>query len=464
MPGHVVDIAVVGAGIAGLAAAYELRQRNIPFVVIDRAERAGCVILSERVDGFTIDAGPDALLTKKPDAINLCRELGIDGRLVPTQPPRLAYIQRDGRLHPLPAGSVLVIPTRLAPFVRTGLFSWRGKLRMAAEALVPRRRDDADESIAEFIGRRFGSEAVTYLAEPLLAGIHAGDVDRLSMRTLFPRLVQAERHHGSLIRAFRHAARPVHGREQSAFVSLPGGLSELVDALTATFPAGALRLGTPVQCVSAAAAGQLHAVRLSGGSIDARALILATPAYVTSELVRNFDVDLARLCGEIRYASAATVALAFGRDAIGDPLHGSGFVVPRVERSGILASSWLSSKWPQRAAPDRVLLRTFIGGARDPDALEHDDEQLVARSLDALTPILGIRKPPTLARVYRFPRANAQHEVGHLARLEAIERGLARHAGVFVTGSGFRGTGIPDCIADGRATARAAAEFLRNTC
>src|SRR6476646_6827018 len=163
MPGHVVDIAVVGAGIAGLAAAYELRQRNISFVVIDRAERAGGVILSERVDGFTIDAGPDALLTQKPDAINLCRELGIDGRLVPTQPPRLAYIQRDRRLHPLPAGSVLGIPTRLAPFVRTGLFSWRGKLRMAAEAIVPRRRDDADESIAEFIGRRFGSEAVTYL-------------------------------------------------------------------------------------------------------------------------------------------------------------------------------------------------------------------------------------------------------------------------------------------------------------
>jgi oxygen-dependent protoporphyrinogen oxidase len=459
-PGHAVDVAIVGAGIAGLAAAYELHKRNISFVVLERADRAGGVILTEQVDGFTIDAGPDALLTLKREAIDLCDELGIGDRLVATQPPRLAYIQRGGRLHALPAGSVLGIPTRLAPFVRTRLFSWRAKMRMAAEPLLPQRRDGADESIAEFFGRRLGAEAVTYLAEPLLAGIHAGDVNRLSMRALFPRLVEAEREHGSLMRAFRHA----QSRESSAFVSLPGGLTELVTAVTAALPTGAIRLGAPVQSVSSAAPREPHTIRVAGGPIEARALIFATPAYVTSDLARHFDAELARLCGEVPYVSVATVALAFERDAIADPLHGSGFVVPRVERSGILASSWLSSKWPHRAPADRVLLRTFVGGARDPRALDDDDQQLVARSLGALTPILGVRQPPVLTRVYRFPRANAQHEVGHLARVEAIDRALTRHPGVFVTGSGFRGTGIPDCIADGRAIARAAAEFLRVTC
>src|SRR5882724_9444117 len=198
-----VDVAIVGGGIAGLAAAYELSQRRVSFVVLERAARAGGVIFSEQVDGFTIDGGPDALLIQKPEAIALCREIGLGDRLVSTKMPRIAYIQRGGRLHALPAASVLGIPTRIAPFLRTTLFSWAGKLRMGAELFVPAKRDDNDESIGAFMTRRFGAEATTYLAEPLLAGIHAGDVDRLSVQALFPRLVEAERQHGSLIRAFR---------------------------------------------------------------------------------------------------------------------------------------------------------------------------------------------------------------------------------------------------------------------
>jgi protoporphyrinogen/coproporphyrinogen III oxidase len=459
----ILDVAIVGGGIAGLAAAYELKSRGVSFAVIERAQRAGGVILSEQVDGFTIDGGPDALLTQKRDAVVLCEELGLGSRLTPTLPPRLAYIQRGGRLHALPAGSVLGIPTRIGPFVRTRLFSWPAKMRMAAELFI-RRGGSGDESIAHFIGRRFGAEAVTYLAEPLLAGIHAGDVDRLSMPALFPRMVQAEREHGSLLRAFRRAANRVSERDPTAFVSLPGGLSELVSALVAALPAGTFRSGIQVQCVAPAGPGRPLIVRTDHGSIDARAVVLATPAYVTADLVRNFDADLARLCAEIPYASAATIALAFERRAVANPLHGSGFVVPRVERNGILASSWLSSKWPHRAPPDRVLVRTFVGGARDPDALAETDAQLVDRSLRALAPVIGIRGAPLFTRVYRFPRGNAQHEVGHLARVETIGHTLARHPGLFVTGSGFRVTGIPDCVADGRATARVAADFARQTC
>jgi oxygen-dependent protoporphyrinogen oxidase len=457
----VVDVIVVGGGIAGLSVGYELHKRGIRFAILERAPRAGGVIFSEEIDGFTIDAGPDSLLTQKPEAITLCQELGLGGRLVGTKPPRLAYIQRGGRLHPLPAASVLGIPTAFGPFIRTGLFSAAGKLRMGAELFVPPRRDDRDESIGEFIGRRFGREAVTYLAEPLLAGIHAGDVNRLSVRALFPRFAQAERTHGSLLRAFQRQAGDAPRHPDGAFRSLPGGLSEMVRALVGALPAGAICVNAAVVKVDGVAGGSFRVETVAGATLEARAIVFSTPAYVTSELVRELDAELARLCGEVPYSSTATIALGFMRDAVAHPLDGSGFVVPRVERSGILAASWLSSKWPHRAPDDRVLLRTFVGGARDPSALSDSDADLIDRSLRALTPLVGIRGEPLLARVYRFERANAQHEVGHLARLAAIERALARHAGVFVTGSGFRGTGIPDCVADGRATAVRVAEWLR---
>src|SRR5437764_851482 len=230
-----VDVAIVGGGIAGLATAYELSRRRLSFVVLERAARPGGVIVSEEVGGFTIDGGPDSLLIQKPEAIALCDELGLGGRLVTTRLPRIAYIQRRGRLYPLPAASVLGIPTRVRPFVETRLFTWRGKMRMGAELFVPRRASDGDESIGSFMTRRFGREATTYLAEPLLAGIHAGDVDRLSVAALFPRFAEAERQDGSLIRAFRRRALPPSA--DGAFKSLPGGLSEMIRALVDTLPA-----------------------------------------------------------------------------------------------------------------------------------------------------------------------------------------------------------------------------------
>lgn len=450
------DVAVVGAGIAGLSVGYELQKRGVSFVVLERAARAGGVIWNEQVDGFTIDAGPDALLAQKPDAISLCEELGLGTRLMATKPPRIAYVQRDGRLHPLPAGSVLGIPTALAPFVTSRLFSWPGKLRMGAELFARRRGSGADESIAGFIGRHFGAEAVTYLAEPLLAGIHAGDVGRLSVNALFPRLTDAERTHGSLIRAFRQTARRAGS---SAFRSLPGGLSEMVAALVARLPAGTLQLTAGVMMVSARS-GRFAVKTSSGLELTARAVVLSTPAHVTGELIGRLDDDLARLCLEIPYVSTATVVLGFARADIRHPLTGSGFVVPGVEGTGILAASFLSSKWPHRAPDGRVLLRAFAGGARDPGALARTDAELIDQALGALTPLIGIRGRPLLARVYRFPRASPQHEVGHAARLAAIERALGRHPGLFVTGGGFRGVGISDCIADGRATAATVKAYL----
>jgi oxygen-dependent protoporphyrinogen oxidase len=459
-----VDVAIVGGGIAGLATAFELSRRGVSFLILERASRAGGVIFSEEVEGFTIDGGPDSLLIQKPEAIALCREIGLGDRLVSTTPPRVAYIQRGGRLHALPAASVLGIPTRIGPFARTTLFSWAGKLRMGAELFVPSRRDDTDESIGAFMTRRFGREATTYLAEPLLAGIHAGDVDRLSVRALFPRLVAAEREHGSLLRAFA-IRKPISNQQsalsnEGAFKSLPGGLSEMVRGLVRALGAEHIRLNTTVSDIDGQ--GPFAVRTAAGDTIHAKAVVVAVPAYVASVLLRGRDEEIARLAGETRYASAATVALAFNRADVRDPLSGSGFVVPRVEQTGLLAASWLSSKWPHRAPADRVLMRTFVGGARDPQALERSDAELVRMSMAALTPLLGIGRDPLLTRVYRWDRGNAQHEVGHLDRMAAIDKALARHAGLFLTGSGFRGAGIPDCVADGRKTGAAAAAFINS--
>jgi len=448
----VSQVIIVGGGIAGLSVAYELFRRGISFTVLEAGSRAGGVVLSEQVDGFTIDAGPDSLLVQKPEGIRLCKELGLEDRLVPTKRPRLAYIQRGGKLHALPAASVLGIPTKWGPFVRTPLFSWPGKLRMAMELGIVRRADGDDESIGSFMERRFGTEAKEYLAEPLLAGIHAGDVDRLSIGALFPRFRDVERTYGSLLRGFRkEQLRQPSRDDDGVFRSLTGGLSDLVNALVRTLPPESIRLRTPATAVSFN--GSRYRVATAAGEIATDAVVLAAPAYATARIVRSFNPSIADLCDQVPYASTATVALAFSRSAIADPLNGSGFVVPRVERTGILAASWLSSKWPGRAPDDRVLMRTFIGGARDPQGFERDDDELVVRSLEALRPLIGITGAPLFTRVYRWERASAQHEVGHLGRLARIEEALARQPGLFITGSGFRGVGIPDCVADGRATA-----------
>jgi oxygen-dependent protoporphyrinogen oxidase len=452
-----VDVAIVGGGIAGLAAAWELQKRGIPARVLEAGTRPGGVIYTERFDGWTIDAGPDSLLVQKPAAVSLCRELGIAERLHPTLPPRTAYVLRDGRLHPLIEGSAFGFPIRAAPLVTSSLFSWPGKLRMAMEVIVPPRSAIDDESLASFVRRRFGDEAVHYLAEPLLAGIHAGDVERLSTKALFPRLTAVERENGSVIRGFR--ALRVKPSPQGAFVSLPGGTMELVEKLVASLTPGTIQLSSRASDLRRA--GEF-VVETPYGAVHARALILAVPAYAAAGLLRSVDTTLAGLCETIQYASTAVVAFGFRRDQVGHPLRGTGFVVPRSEQQPLLACTWVSSKWPGRAPDGHVLLRAFLGGGRDPHRLDRSDGELIDTARDALAEVLDISGDPVFPpRLYRWTRQSPQFEVGHLNRVAAIEQRLGSVPGLFVTGSGFRAIGIPDCIQDGRDTAARAAEFLR---
>ena len=449
------DVAVVGGGIAGLAAAYELHQRGLSVRVLDAAERPGGVIKTERFDGWVIDGGPDALLIQKPGAVALCREVGLGDRLVSTLAPRTAYVLRDGRLRPLVEGSFLGFPVGIAALLRSSLFTWGGKLRMAGEILVPRGHPD-DESIAGFVRRRFGSEAVDYLAEPLLAGIHAGDAERLSMRALFPRLLDAERQSGSVLRSLRTLR--VVPSPRGAFVSLPGGIGELVDAVTTALPANTVLTNARVTEIDRAGR---YTVRSNAGPVVARAMILAVPAYAAGALLRAFDTTLAGLCDAIPYASTATVALGYRRDQVRHPLRGSGFVVPRVEPCPLLAATWVTSKWPGRAPEGHALIRAFLGGGRDPHRWERSDQELIVIAGDAVAELLDIQGEPVITRLYRFHRQSPQYEVGHLQRVASIEQRLAAVPGLFLAGSGFRAIGIPDCVADGRETAIRAAEFVR---
>jgi oxygen-dependent protoporphyrinogen oxidase len=450
-------IIVVGAGITGLSAAFELARRGIPFRILEAQSRAGGLIHTEHHGGFTIEAGPESILAQKPAALELCEALGLTSRLISTSFPRTAFVLKRGRLYPLPSPSVLGVPTTFSGIARYGLLSPSARARLAMEVVVPRRHG-ADESVGSFFRRRFGARSVGLIAEPLLGGIHAGDIDALSMRSLFPRFIEAEAHRGSVIRAFRHTHPPAPGN--GLFRSLAGGMGELVEAIERRLPAGSIQYSLPVREIIEGDAGTdgRWRVRTSAGDIGGGSVILAVPAHVCATLLTPIDPIAAARCAEVPYASTASVALAWPREAVSHPLQGSGFVVARRYNAlRITACTWVSSKWEGRAPAGSVLLRAFIGSAQDPSAVDLPDEQLVDVTARELAGVLGITGPPVMSSVARWRRAGAQHNVGQIERVAAIEERLATHPGLFVAGSGFRAVGIPDCIADGRAVAAQAA-------
>jgi protoporphyrinogen/coproporphyrinogen III oxidase len=441
---------IIGGGITGLAAAFELAQRSIPFTLFEASPRLGGLIRTEHVDGFTIEAGPDSVLAQKPAAIELCEALGLGSRLISTTLPRTAFVLRDGRLHALPSPSVLGIPTTLGGILGYGLLPWHARVRLALEPLIPRQTPE-DESVASFFRRRFGDATVDLVASPLLGGIHAGDIEQLSMRSLFPRFLDAEARRGSVLRAFRqaHSTAPSSG----VFRSLTRGMSELVTAIEGRLPAGAVVCNAPATSLSRD--GDNWRVTAGAHTVTAQSVILAVPASAAARLLAPIDARAASLCDEVPYVSSVSIALAWPRAAVRHPLGGSGFVVARRHNAlRITACTWVSSKWSGRAPEGSVLLRAFVGGAHDPGAVDLADDALVAIASADVGRVLGIRDPPVLSRVQRWRHAGAQHHVGQMARVSAIEAALRAYPGLVVAGSGFRSVGIPDCIADARAAAQ----------
>lgn len=472
--GVVKRIAVVGGGITGLATAYFLRQRAqalqqpLEVVLVEAASRLGGKIATERVQGFLVEGGPDAFLTQKPWALQLCEQLGLAHQLLAPCTGK-TYVLLGGRLRCLPEGAMGLIPTRLGSFIRSELFTPWGKLRMGLDLVIPPRRDGHDESLAKFIERRLGREALERLAEPLLAGVYAADPEQLSIEATFPRLRELERRHSSLIRGvlqqrrLGRSSRPAGSGEKSrpVFMTLRGGLGALVDALKAQIqPSVSLHMGQRVVRLEHVGAAGYQLTLADGQKLVANAVVLATPAYAAAELLESLSPEAAALLAEIPYTSTAVVTLAFRRSKVEHPLDGTGFVVPRVEGRRLTACTWTSSKWPCRAPEGFVLLRGFFGRAGQQDFLQLTDEELMRLAHEELRDLLGLRGEPALTRVHRWERSMPQYLVGHLERLAALEKILTEQPGLFLSGAAYRGIGLPDCIRQGALTAERIWQYL----
>jgi protoporphyrinogen/coproporphyrinogen III oxidase len=452
-------VAVIGGGISGLSAAFALKKRGRPYVLLEASDRFGGVIRTETEAGFVLEAGPDSMLALKPSGIALCRELGLGDRLVPTNPDkRNVFVLHRGALHPLPDGMMLAVPTRVLPMLRTRLFSWPGKLRMGLDLVLPGLGGNDDESIASFLRRRFGQEAVDRLGEPLLAGIHAGDPERLSILATFPRLRELERTRGSLVRATRRAPkRPAGEAPPAAFYSLRCGLAELVTALVGRLDAAALRTRAAVAEVARHQQG--FELQLEGGErLRAGSVVVAAPGPRIAKALAGLVPEAALVLSSVPFASTATILLGFKRVDVRHPLDGYGLVVPASEGLRTNALSFVSTKLPFRAPDGHVLLRAFVGGVRDPDALSLSDDEMIEIVTNEMRSVLGLGGRPVVSRVFRWPSATPQLEVGHLERLRRVEREISTVPGLFLTGAGVRATGIPDMVADGTRAGEAAAE------
>ena len=476
-PKHVV---IVGGGIAGLSAAWYLQKQieeqglNLRYSVLEQSERWGGKIQTETVDGygdepFVVEGGPDSFLTQKPWAVQLARELGLGERLLGTNDEkRKVFVLNKGRPTPLPDGVLLIVPTKIKPFALSSLISPLGKLRMGLDLFIPPKQDGEDETLANFITRRLGAEALDKIAEPLMSGIYNAEAERQSLLATFPRFRAIEEKHGSLIRGMLAAQRArkdgsgpgangqtTNQSRLSMFVSLQGGTEELIDTLVARLT-GELRLST---CVADMREEDGHYLLRTGNGekLAADAVILAVPSYTAAGLVRDLDRQAADGLEAIRYVSTGTISIAFRREDV-DLLDGFGLVIPRSEGRLINAITLTSTKFDNRAPADHVLLRVFFGGSRSPQMMDVEDDLLKTIVLDELQALLGIDAQPLFSRIYRWRRANPQYDVGHLNKVAAIEAALPE--GIYVTGSPYRGIGIPDCVHQGQQTAEQVIEAL----
>lgn len=456
-------IAVIGGGITGLTVAYRLlsspKRSGLSVTLIEAKPRLGGNIVTERRDGFVIDGGPDSFVVAKPQATALCKELGLGDRLITTiEKNRRVYLLRHDELHSLPEGLVLAVPTRFVPFATSPIFSWPEKVRMGLEVLVPPRSpEQGDESIGSFMRRRLGQEALDILAEPLMGGIYAGDVEKLSIRSTFPQLAEMEDKHGSLIRGALAQRRPSTpgSAPPSTFHSLEGGMGELIDALEAniTKAGGKIIVGSPLRSLgpptersSGRWTVRFAPTNAPEESIQADAVIMATPAHAAASACERFDDDLGEMLRRIPYLSTATVVFAFPRSAVPHALDAVGVIIPKGERRRILAATFISSKWKSRAPEDAVLMRVFVGGHRDPSRLASSDDELMTVGREELARLLGIRAEPLFSRVFRYEQANAQPVVGHADHIKRIRQRAERHPGLIFAGAAFEGVGIPDCV------------------
>ncbi|TWT76876.1 Protoporphyrinogen oxidase [Posidoniimonas polymericola] len=454
-------IAIIGGGVAGLAAAVRLTELSprVEPVVFEAEPQAGGVIHTVHDGEWMIEKSADNFLTKAPHGTRFCEKLGLTPELLETDPARRrALVVSNGRVTPTPEGFLLMSARAILPILRTPVLSWRGKLRLLSEPFVPRRKDDSDESVADFARRRVGREAFERLVQPLLAGIYTADPERLSMRATMPQFVENEQQHGSLFLAARRQKKqerqqtPESGARYSQFVAPRGGMQAIIDAAVAKLPEGAVRLLSPVRSVSQVdAQWRLEFEGREPEEFDG--LIVATPAYHAARLLADADERLASLLEQIEYAGSTIVCLGVRVDQLPELPTGFGFVVPAVERRKIIAASFSSLKFPNRTPHDRLLIRVFFGGALQPELAELPDDQLIELAKQELGELCGLTGEPEQVLVARWPRRMPQYHLGHNELVDQIELQAASHRGLALAGAAYRGVGVPQCIDSGESAA-----------
>jgi|HubBroStandDraft_2_1064218.scaffolds.fasta_scaffold35413_3 oxygen-dependent protoporphyrinogen oxidase len=460
-------IAIIGGGISGLSAAYTLEEKRqsgtpIEYALFEASRRLGGVLLTERVDGCIIEAGPDSFLTEKPWAADLCRKIELGDQLIGSNDAeRKTYIVTKGKLVEMPDGLMFMVPTKIMPTVRSPLFSLGTKIRMAAEWFRPPRHASEDETVAQMVERHYGPEMVELLADPLLCGIYGGDASQLSVRAVLPRFADMESKHGSLGRGM------IAGRKKTEaapsvpvrplFTSLKQGMQQMANGLVACLDADSLKTSAPVQSVIRQDNGWTVCAGYKTDHFDA--VILAISAQVAADVLESTDENLARELSEIPYSSSVTVTLGYDEKVRAALPPGFGFLVPRSEGCRMLAATFVHNKFPHRAPENRALVRCFLGGARDEQILQATEEEIFKTVRGELRKIVGIglHVEPLFARVYKWKAAMAQYSVGHLERLQRIESLRQKLTGLALAGNGYNGIGVPDCVRSG---AEAAGKIL----
>ena len=446
-------VIIVGGGISGLATAYYLRKYAakadvaVEIELRERDSQVGGKMVTTRVDPFVLEGGPDSCITTEPAAYELFEELGLADDIITTRPEmRKVYIVHKGELVEMPAGMRLTVPTQAWALLKSKLISPLGKLRMMAEIFVPGRKETSDESMADFVRRRFGQETLDRIAQPLMAGIYVADPEYMSLHSTFKRLADLEHKSGSLIRAMRKAAKHMPAPTRPMFVSLRHGLGQAVERLQE-------ELGDVIHT-------EAEVARIE--DVEADAVVLATLANVSARLVESANSALAEKLREIRFVSTATVSLAFRKSQLRScrPIDGYGFVVPRAEKRNILACTWTSAKFNHRCDEEHLLVRAFVGGDAHVDLLQQGDEAILDAVRRELHDLMDLEGEASLSHVTHWREANPQYDVGHGDRVAGIMAAAQATPGLFLTSCCYDGIGIPSCIAAARKTARAVLESL----
>lgn len=451
------SVLVVGGGIAGLAAAYDLMQAGLGVTLVDPADRLGGKVRTEQVDGFLVEAGPDSFVSYRPAARTLAAEVGLAEELLSPTEPREVYLRHQGEMIPLPDGMGMVLPTRLGPFARTRLLSWPEKLRAGLDVAMPRRLGTADVSVGAFLRERLGEAVVTQLADPLLGGIYGAPVDELSMDAVLPQLRTYEREHRSLILASLAAGRSASAPAPSPFLSLRRGMGSLAEAVAAQVTASDLvDLPQQVSVTGLERAGTTSVARLSDGStLRADAVVIAAPTAETAALLSPEIPQAATLLGGVRLASTGVVTLGYPEDAFPGGLPGHGFLEAGPRRAATSGCTVASAKWQGRAPDGTVLLRMFL-----PDrsaALLQCPDDAVYRVVEAeVAQALGMAEPsplPLIRHLQRWVHAMPVYAVGHLDRMARLTSVMQRRPEWVLAGSTYGSGGVPGAIASGRLAA-----------